>query len=253
MSAQQALEGMEALAVKPMTPARLLEMAVEKGDIEMIARAMELQINWETYEAKRQFGQALETFRHNKVVIEKTKNVRFANKDGSETSYWHAELDKAAEVVEEALHAVGLVHTWKPGVGPEGKPKMILVLRGHGHTEEMGEMVGPPDLSGGKNAMQAIGSSTSYLARYVLLFSLGIIPKGIDDDGKAATGGLTDDAIEDYCTKIKDASTVQECMDAFKEAWTAAGNVNDKPARDRIRKVYEEQKKYFAAVKNGQR
>jgi hypothetical protein len=250
---QDVIPGMESLTVKPMTPARLLEIAVERGDIEMMARAMELQINWEKYEAKRAFDSALEAFRKNKTVVKKTKEVVIATSGGGEMRYSHAELEKCDEIISDALAAVGLTYTWKPVASTDGKPQMALVLRGFGHTEEMGALVGPPDLSGGKNAMQAVGSSTKYLARYVLFYSLGIVPQDRDDDGRAATGGMTEQAIEDYCIKISDSSTVKECMDAFGEAWKVAGGANDKPARDRIRKVYEEKKKHFAAVKHEQR
>lgn len=253
MATQEPLIGMEKLVKREITPQTLIEMLAESGDVDKLAALLDLKLRWEAAESKKKFDEALEIFRRNKAVIQKTKEVRIATKDGGEMIYHHAELDKASEIIDEALAAVGLSYTWKPDVGPEGKPKMALVLRGFGHTEEMGGLVGPPDLSGGKNAMQAIGSSTSYLARYVLMYSLGIVPKNTDDDGRAATGGLPDKAIEEYCIKIKDSSSLDEGMAAFKEGWKAADDVNDKPARDRIRKVWEEKKKAFWGAKNGQR
>ena len=233
---------------QPVTPDQLIEQCAKNGaDPDQMAKFLDLKIRWDAYNAKIQFDNSLERFRHSEVVVKATKQVVIATKAGDDITYWHAELDKAAPIVEEALRAVGITHTWKPGVGPDGKTTMALVLRGFGHTEVMGEMVGPPDTSGSKNAMQAVGSTMKYQARYVMLYSLGIVPQGPDDDGRAATGGLAERAIEEYCMKIKDSADVKEGLSAFQEGWKAADNVNDKQARDRIRKVWEERKKFFAA------
>lgn len=230
------------------TPDQLIAQCMaEGGDPDRMAKYLDLKIRWDGYNAKLNFDAALEKFRHSEVIVKATKQVSIATKGGDGITYWHAELDKASDIVEEALKRFGITHTWKPGIGIDGKPTMALVLRGFGHTEEMGAMIGPPDTSGSKNAMQAVGSTMKYQARYVMLYSLGIVPKGPDDDGRAATGGLAEKAIEDFCTKIKDSSGIPEGLKAFQEGWQAADNVNDKQARDRIRKVWEEKKKFFAA------
>lgn len=232
---------------KPITPDQLIEQCVKDGaDPDRMAKYLELKIKWDAYNAKIEFEAAFDKFRQSEVIVKATKMVSIATKGGDDITYWHPELDKACEIVEPALRAVGITHTWKPGIGPDGKPTMALVLRGFNHTEIMGEMIGPPDTSGSKNAMQAVGSTMKYQARYVMLYSLGIVPKGPDDDGRAATGGLAERAIEEYCIKIKDSANAEEGLKAFREGWTAADNVNDKQARDRIRKVWETQKKFFA-------
>lgn len=231
----------------PITPDQLIEQCVKDGaDPDRLAKFLELKIKWDAYNAKIEFDAAFDKFRQSEVVVKATKMVSIATKGGDDITYWHAELDKASDIVEEALRKFGITHTWKPGISIDGKPTMALVLRGFNHTEVMGEMIGPPDTSGSKNAMQAVGSTMKYQARYVMLYSLGIVPKGPDDDGRAATGGLAERAIEEYCIKIKDSNDATEGLKAFQEGWRAADNVNDKPARDRIRKVWETQKKFFA-------
>jgi len=230
------------------TPDQLIAKCMaEGGDPDLLAKYLDLKIRWDAYNAKLKFDDALERFRHSEVVVKATKQVAIATKGGDDIVYWHAELDKATEIVEEALKKFSITHTWKPGISVDGKPTMALVLRGFGHTEVMGEMIGPPDTSGSKNAMQAVGSTMKYQARYVMLYSLGIVPEGPDDDGRAATGGLAERAIEEFCMKIKDSSDIPEGLKAFQEGWKAADNLNDKLARDRIRKVWEEKKKFFAA------
>jgi hypothetical protein len=245
MASQDVIPGMESLVKREITPATLIEMVAASGDVDKLAALLDLKIKWEQHESKKSFDAALEAFRRNKVVVEKTKKVAFANRDGSETSYNHAELDKAAEIVDDALAAVGLTYTWEPDSTVDGKPKMSLVMRGFGHTERLGGLVGPPDASGGKNAMQAIGSSTTYLARYVLLFALGIVAKNRDDDGRAATGGLPDDTITDYCIQMQDCSNFAELKPVFAECWEKAKKANDSEAKKRFERVYNERKKGF--------
>lgn len=57
-----------------------------------------------------------------------------------------------------------------------------------GHAEET-TLDLPSDTSGSKNAVQAIGSSTSYGKRYITFSLLGIAARDEDDDGKAAGAG----------------------------------------------------------------
>jgi hypothetical protein len=48
------------------------------------------------------------------------------------------------------------------------------------------ELAAAPDASGSKNAIQAIGSTISYLERYTLLALTGLATHDMDDDGQAS-------------------------------------------------------------------
>lgn len=70
--------------------------------------------------------------------------------------------------------------------GEDGKIVVTAVLThidGHAETSELPL---PVDTSGSKNAVQAIGSSTSYGKRYTAFALLNIVATDEDDDGKAA-------------------------------------------------------------------
>lgn len=52
-----------------------------------------------------------------------------------------------------------------------------------GHSEET-SLTASPDISGTKNAIQAIGSTISYLQRYTILALTGLATGDMDTDGK---------------------------------------------------------------------
>jgi len=59
-----------------------------------------------------------------------------------------------------------------------------------GHYEDS-FMPAPPDMTGGKSNVQAIGSTNSFLRRYIVCNIFNIVVVGDDDDG---TGGTIDEA-----------------------------------------------------------
>jgi hypothetical protein len=54
-----------------------------------------------------------------------------------------------------------------------------------GHTRES-RFRSTADASGGKNAIQGLGSAVQYGRRYTLIDLLNIVQQGVDDDGQAA-------------------------------------------------------------------
>jgi hypothetical protein len=60
-------------------------------------------------------------------------------------------------------------------------------------------MPAPPDISGGKSTVQAVGSTNSYLRRYIACNIFNIVVVGDDDDG---TGGTLDQVQTDTIIKL---------------------------------------------------
>lgn len=86
-----------------------------------------------------------------------------------------------------ARHGFGL--SFKPGVAPDGRVTVTAILmHREGHREEA-TMILQHDSTGSKNAVQAIGSSTSYGKRYAAAALLNLTSRDgaeRDDNGKAA-------------------------------------------------------------------
>jgi len=223
---------------------RLIDLAIAKGaNAEQLASLLDTQLRWEANEARKAFIVALEEFKKEVPKIIKSKKVSFPTTSGGLTQYSHAELDKANDIIIPALMRVGLTHTWDCE-DVNGRTTVTFVLRHtkSGHTEKMASLSGPADTSGGKNSIQAIGSTTSYLQRYTMFASLGLVPEGVDDDGRKGET-MNENAITDYIIQMQDATDSTELKKVFGEAWKKAKSLLDMSAQERFRKVYETRKR----------
>ncbi len=222
---------------------KMIERAAFQPDFDVakLQTMLDMKLRFEANEARLAYISAMHEFRSNPPEINKTKKVQYENKDGSTTTYHHAELDDVTEIISQALRKVDIRPSWKTS-DQNGKITVTCVLTHKlGHSEEVATLPGPPDTSGGKNNIQAIGSTVTYLQRYTLLAGTGLAAKGQDDDGK--TEGMDANAIEDYKTAMKDAAHVQELQTAFKECYQKARTLNDKQAMGEFIQIYEQRKK----------
>lgn len=165
------------------TPYRLLEMAVANGAaVETMERLMALQERWEANEARKAFVAAMVGFKSEPMTIGKNKHVSFQTSKGK-TEYDHAELVDCTNVIVPNLAKHGLSHAWS--VKQEGGRITVACTLTHvlGHSQSV-ELSASADDSGGKNAIQAVASTKTYLERYTLLAATGMATGGYDDDGQ---------------------------------------------------------------------
>ena len=83
-----------------------------------------------------------------------------------------------------------LSYSAEPGEGGDILIRGLLKHLPAGHYEDF-FMPAPPDTTGGKSNVQAVGSTNSFLRRYVVCNIFNIVVVGDDDDG---TGGTIDEA-----------------------------------------------------------
>jgi hypothetical protein len=224
---------------------RLLQLSIERGaSAETFSALVDSIMKARKEDARLQFEVAHGRFKNDLPAIFKNKKVTFPNKDGSLTEYSHAELAEAAEICAESLSRYGLTYSWRPSEGSNGRTIMTCVFRHpeSGHVEEMAVLGGPPENSGSKNNLQAIGSTVTYLQRYTLLAACGIAPKGLDDDGRQAEG-MPENSVVDYCIQMQDSTGIQELQGIFKDCYLKSRDCSDKNAMNRFIKVYNEKKK----------
>jgi cell fate (sporulation/competence/biofilm development) regulator YlbF (YheA/YmcA/DUF963 family) len=119
----------------------------------------------------------------------------------------YARFEDIIAAIREPLAAHGFSVSFRTAQ-PDGKLSVTGVLaHSAGHVEET-TLTLPQDVSGGKNAVQAWGSSVSYGKRYAILTLLGIATED-DDDGKAGGVGATIDEkqFKELAALIKETGT----------------------------------------------
>ncbi|MBM4073373.1 MAG: ERF family protein [Planctomycetes bacterium] len=169
---------------------RLIERAAMSSefDVEKLDKLLAVKERWEANEARKAFVAAKAGFKGETIRLTKNKTVRYATGKG-DTEYDHATLDHVANAVGPALAKHGLTYSWKTEQGDGGVIRVTCILTHTlGHSESV-TLSGSPDQSGGKNSIQAVGSTVTYLERYTLLSILGMAAADQDDDARTAGAG----------------------------------------------------------------
>lgn len=209
------------------TPTDLLRLAVSQGaDIDKLAKLMDLQERWEKNEARKAYTAAMKSFKADPPVILKNQPVSYTASNGQTIKYRHATLDHICAEVTAALSKVGITHAWR--VKQENSVIMVSCVLTHelGHSEET-QLSGLADTSGGKNAIQAIGSTVTYLQRYTLFAACGLAASN-DDDGRGGNSKAMDEAaIEEYLRQINDIETLDDLKAVYTKAYGEAQALND--------------------------
>jgi hypothetical protein len=164
-------------AIQKRSPADLIQQAVAGGaDLDKLSKLLDLQERWEANEAKKAFQVSMANFKANPPNIGKDKKVSFGN-----TKYSHASLFNVVNQITKELSKHGLSASWE--THQNGQVSVTCrITHVLGHSQET-TLTAPADTSGSKNAIQAIGSTISYLQRYSLLAVLGLAAHDMDDDG----------------------------------------------------------------------
>lgn len=97
----------------------------------------------------------------------------------------YATFEDINDVIKPIMQAHGFAITFKVENVPGGMTVTGILMHRAGHRESTSMFI-PLDTSGSKNAVQAVGSSTSYGKRYVMSALLNLTTRGEDDDGHAA-------------------------------------------------------------------
>lgn len=169
----------EVIIAQPVTPMDLISRAQQSNaSIEQMQQLFELQLRYEANEARKAYNDAMANFRENAPAIARTRtghNIKYAG------------LSESIEAIQPLLSQFGLSHQWKTRQDGNLITVECTVTHRMGHSEST-SLSSAPDTSGSKNAIQAIGSTVSYLERYTLYAILGLSSREMDDNG-AGSGG----------------------------------------------------------------
>lgn len=234
-------------AVVPNTPMAMLSMAVARGmDPATLKDLMDLQQRWEKAEAVKAFNKALAAFKAEAVEVIKAKRVHFTNKAGTVTDYKHAELSDVIEAVAPALSKHGFSWGWRTKQEGQGIEVTCELRHELGHSETV-SLRAPADDSGGKNSVQQIVSTVTYLERHTLKAICGIAEKGQDNDGRGAKG-MPQEELEEWVKKIEATTTKEKATEVCAEAVKAANKYNDLSAYNTLKGVLKDHKDFMAGA-----
>lgn len=232
----QAAHPMPALAPQvPMvaTPLAILERAYQSGaDITVLTQLLDLKVKWEADEARKAFVKAMTIFKQNPPKIMKDKLVDYPSK-GGRTTYYHATLASVVSAAIQSLAAVGISHSWSTEQGNGTIAVVCTLTHELGHRESV-RMEAGSDTSGGKNSIQAVASTTTYLQRYTLLAITGLATEDQDDDG-----GGHKDPVPDWGDTYLEAVNAAKDAAELKAAWQVASGACRRKGADG-RPVYDE-------------
>lgn len=182
------------------TPMEMLNAAVQRGaDIDVLTKLMDLQERWEKGQARKAFDEAIANAKAEIGPV--VRNARGHNNKA------YADFAAIARSVDPIITAHGLSYRFRTTQTERINVTCVLSHKS-GHFEET-TLSGPPDASGSKNAIQAIGSTLTYLQRYSLIQALGLAAAD-DDDGASsanATGPISDDQAKRLMALVDETGT----------------------------------------------
>lgn len=166
----------------PLTPMEmayhLIQNGADLGSVkEMLAMSRELAAE----QARRAFDAALADAKAEIPIV--ARNAKGHNNKA------YADFSAYASALKPILAKHGLSYRFRTEQTDRITVTCVLSHK-EGHAEE-NSLSGPADTTGSKNAIQAVGSTLTYLQRYTLVQALGLAA-GDDDDGKAS-GQSSDD------------------------------------------------------------
>ena len=197
------------------TPLAMLSQAVERGaPHETIERLMGLHERLEAHQARKAFDNAMAQAKAEIPVILKKRDVRLGS-GSRRNAYRYEDLAEIARTVNPILSRHGLSYRFRTSVADDRVTVTCIVSHRDGYAEE-NQITAARDESGGKNAIQAIGSALTYLQRMTLKASLGLA--AADDDDGQATGvqlPINTDQIREILDLLKESSTSKEALLRF--------------------------------------
>jgi hypothetical protein len=226
---------MQALAVAASDP----RMDVAKVK-ELFAMHKELQDR----ESAQAFADALARAQARIVPIAKDRR-------NDHTKSWYATLAAINDEINPIYSAEGLAvsfDTYSPERDGKDLPALekgwhrVVAIVSHrgGHSRKY-HLDAPLDDAGkdgtkNKTGIQAMGSTVSYLRRYLVCMIFNVATAD-DNDGNGAGGEgkrLEESALLDHIAKIDEAADEPALMRAFGTAWNRAEEVKDKEAQRRL-------------------
>ncbi len=158
-------------------------------DVGKLERLMAMAERIEARNAKAAYYAGLSAMQDVLPVVQERGEIKIGSGNAQKYALWE-DINKA---IKPILREHGFALSFKTGMADTKITVTGILSHRAGHSEETTIHL-PADTSGSKNAVQAVGSSTSYGKRYTAIALLNLTSSGEDDDGRAAGGDEPIDA-----------------------------------------------------------
>lgn len=179
-------------------------------DIDKLERLMAMHERMQARDAQAEFNAAMAAMQSDIPSIAERGAIVVNGEKRSD----YATFEDINDVIKPIMQTHGFAITFKVENVAAGLSVTGILMHRAGHREET-TMLLPLDTSGSKNAVQAVGSSTSYGKRYVMSALLNLTTRGEDDDGHAAVPSATVTTIQ--ARQLQ--TLLDKCSDKAKEAF----------------------------------
>jgi hypothetical protein len=188
-------EDYAAPALRPASETTAIISMIERAardpavDIDKMERLMLMQERAMERNARAAYAEALALLQPELPSVARNGRITVTDKNNRDRviqSTAYARWEDINDAIKPALAKHGFSLSFKVGMAPDGKITVTgILMHREGHQEET-TITLPHDATGSKNAVQAVGSSTSYGKRYTAGMLLNLTSHGEDDDGKGA-------------------------------------------------------------------
>lgn len=192
-------------------------------DVDKLERLLQMYERISDRDAKAAYAAALSEMQPKLPVI--NERGKISTDKGKTTQSRYALWEDINEAIGPVLAEHGFGLSFRTGQTAEGKITVTGILSHRGGHQEETLIILPHDSSGNKNAVQAVGSSTSYGKRYTAMALLNITSRGEDDDGQKGgdPGTITEDQQGEVQALMEDVGADRERFLAYIKAPSIAG------------------------------
>lgn len=211
-------------------------------DIDKLQHLLEMQERWELNRDKSALRHAMAEFKKNppEIIKKRTATVRMKDEKGV-FQYNYADLENITTAIQDGLAEHGITHSYSISEN-NGFISVTCILK-YGLYEEPGVTLSAgPDTSGTKNAIQAKGSTISYLEKYALQAATGMAAGMPDTDGNTGTR-MDQDAYADALTLIQKAANLVELKSFWQSAVKMARKEKDAVSEKEFTEAKDKRKK----------
>jgi len=215
---------------------QLIRFALESDvDMERFKALIDLKNREEDRAAALAFDKKFSAMQKGLPIIKKGKQVK---DDNGKLMYAYAPLEAIQRECDPIIAKFGFSYRWREENVGEGK-RVTMRVSGHGHFEETTFDVPKVAANKWSNAVQAMGSMTTYGHRYTYIAGFGITVEGADDDGYGFDEGVR---YSDYIIALDEATDRVALHEKLTELAATLREAGDKDGITFLTKYYTKRK-----------